>query len=323
MRKAFTLIELLVVIAIIAILAAILFPVFAQAKTAAKKTSAISNVNQLGKSVMLYMTDSDDIYPRNDDCYAGSSLNSALNTRAFQPTGPGCVTAPFYYRANHYSWQKWVMPYTKNVTVFEHPGRQKVDTPPTTNGYRQWSDQGQIMGGFAINLALTGALNTYGRSDTAAGRNRMSWIGGSQTAIGDVSSAMLLFEYTNKWINFSPTLNLTSEQSQSNQTSYPFAIREFWTGLTKKLDANCNPLQEDDSRLTFGGVIVCGMADGSAKAFPTDRFLSLTPKASEYGVTLTNDLKCGSMYGGGQNGGNLFVSTAPKWTKPWPLWALQ
>ena len=62
MRKAFTLIELLVVIAIIAILAAILFPVFAQAKAAAKKISAISNLNQIGKALALYLNDYDDTY---------------------------------------------------------------------------------------------------------------------------------------------------------------------------------------------------------------------------------------------------------------------
>jgi len=61
MRKnAFTLIELLVVIAIIAILAAILFPVFAQAKAAAKKTVDLSNFNQIGKAIMLYANDNDD-----------------------------------------------------------------------------------------------------------------------------------------------------------------------------------------------------------------------------------------------------------------------
>ena len=62
MRKAFTLIELLVVIAIIAILAAILFPVFAQAKAAAKKTQALSNVKQLGLGVTLYIQDTDGVY---------------------------------------------------------------------------------------------------------------------------------------------------------------------------------------------------------------------------------------------------------------------
>ncbi len=62
MKKAFTLIELLVVIAIIAILAAILFPVFAQAKEAAKKTQCLSNQKNVGTALQLYLGDSDDTY---------------------------------------------------------------------------------------------------------------------------------------------------------------------------------------------------------------------------------------------------------------------
>ena len=61
-NRAFTLIELLVVIAIIAILAAILFPVFAQAKEAAKKTSCLSNQKNIGTGIMLYLGDNDDTY---------------------------------------------------------------------------------------------------------------------------------------------------------------------------------------------------------------------------------------------------------------------
>jgi prepilin-type N-terminal cleavage/methylation domain-containing protein/prepilin-type processing-associated H-X9-DG protein len=60
MKKAFTLIELLVVIAIIAILAAILFPVFAQAKAAAKATSCLSNTKQIGLGGIMYSNDVDD-----------------------------------------------------------------------------------------------------------------------------------------------------------------------------------------------------------------------------------------------------------------------
>lgn len=63
MKRAFTLIELLVVIAIIAILAAILFPVFAQAKEAAKKTMCVSNLKELGLAFQMYGGDNDDNFP--------------------------------------------------------------------------------------------------------------------------------------------------------------------------------------------------------------------------------------------------------------------
>ncbi len=63
-RNAFTLIELLVVIAIIAILAAILFPVFAQAKEAAKKIQCLSNGRQVGMGLIMYLSDNDDKYPQ-------------------------------------------------------------------------------------------------------------------------------------------------------------------------------------------------------------------------------------------------------------------
>lgn len=62
-QRAFTLIELLVVIAIIAILAAILFPVFAQAKAAAKKSVSLSNAKQIGTAMNIYLTDYDDMTP--------------------------------------------------------------------------------------------------------------------------------------------------------------------------------------------------------------------------------------------------------------------
>jgi prepilin-type N-terminal cleavage/methylation domain-containing protein/prepilin-type processing-associated H-X9-DG protein len=63
MRFAFTLIELLVVIAIIAILAAILFPVFAQARERARMTACISNMRQIGNGLMMYVQDYDETYP--------------------------------------------------------------------------------------------------------------------------------------------------------------------------------------------------------------------------------------------------------------------
>ena len=61
--RGFTLIELLVVIAIIAILAAILFPVFAQAREAARKTQCLSNTKQIGTAYMMYLQDFDETFP--------------------------------------------------------------------------------------------------------------------------------------------------------------------------------------------------------------------------------------------------------------------
>jgi prepilin-type N-terminal cleavage/methylation domain-containing protein len=63
-RRGFTLIELLVVIAIIAILAAILFPVFSQAKMAAKRIADVSNIKQTGLALQMYMGDNDDMFPQ-------------------------------------------------------------------------------------------------------------------------------------------------------------------------------------------------------------------------------------------------------------------
>src|SRR5437764_1418536 len=80
-RRAFTLIELLVVIAIIAILAAILFPVFARAREAARKTSCLSNLKQLCLASQMYKSDYDEAFADSRsywaDC-AGGSLCTTL-----------------------------------------------------------------------------------------------------------------------------------------------------------------------------------------------------------------------------------------------------
>src|ERR1043165_8099255 len=71
-RTGFTLIELLVVIAIIAILAAILFPVFAQAREAARKTSCLSNMKQLNLGWQMYSQDYDEAYAMTAQCCDGN-----------------------------------------------------------------------------------------------------------------------------------------------------------------------------------------------------------------------------------------------------------
>lgn len=311
--RAFTLIELLVVIAIIAILAAILFPVFAQAKVAAKKTSALSNQKQIGLSIMQYMADYDDYFPRNDDCVAGSSLNPALTGAPFNPVGAGCTAAPFYNRTNHYAWQKWVMPYVKSIQMFEHPGRPKLDggTPPT-----QWSGNGQIMGGFALNLALTGALDTYNKQPTDIRQFRNSFKGGNQGQIPNVAQAMLLFEFTNTRINFAPVVTTQAEDTAIAQTVYPMAIKEFWAANFFKTDAACNPTNDIDATRVFGDGITVGFADGSAKYIKAKQWLANTPTAAQYGVTLSASARCGI------SSGTYFGQPMPNTNLQYPFWAL-
>ncbi|HLK61569.1 MAG TPA: prepilin-type N-terminal cleavage/methylation domain-containing protein, partial [Chthonomonadaceae bacterium] len=99
-RKGFTLIELLVVIAIIAILAAILFPVFAQARAKARQASDMSNLKQMDLAVMMYVQDYDETYPAMEFPY---------------PQDP---VLPYY----RWSSVKCVSPYVKNGDLYRTPG---------------------------------------------------------------------------------------------------------------------------------------------------------------------------------------------------------
>jgi prepilin-type N-terminal cleavage/methylation domain-containing protein/prepilin-type processing-associated H-X9-DG protein len=111
-KRGFTLIELLVVIAIIAILAAILFPVFAQAREKARATSCLSNTKQMGLGLMMYVQDYDETYPYWSWWY--SSDAGGCGARDSSPLNAGC---------NHWEsmWFNAIYPYVKNAQVFTCP----------------------------------------------------------------------------------------------------------------------------------------------------------------------------------------------------------
>ena len=115
-RAAFTLIELLVVIAIIAILAAILFPVFAQAREKARQTACLSNQKQIGNALLMYLQDYDEALPAPDWGAVPGYTGPERSAFAWQPgrgaTGPG-PNAP--------CWADVFQPYVKSTDVFKCP----------------------------------------------------------------------------------------------------------------------------------------------------------------------------------------------------------
>ena len=160
-RRAFTLIELLVVIAIIAILAAILFPVFARAREQARKASCLSNLKQIGSATMMYMQDYDEVV-----CPVQVGVCGNLQTS--------------------YGWADLLMPYIKNEGVFQCPSATNKMTmnrnvsPPRF--YRSIGGSPNNPNDCTTNAAIPGgnrtdyvyAVNAFGRpvgdtNDSSAG----------------------------------------------------------------------------------------------------------------------------------------------------------
>lgn len=242
-NRAFTLIELLVVIAIIAILAAILFPVFAQAREKARQTSCLSNMKQVALGLIMYTQDYDEQFPRADYTLPAGTPG---------PLNPG-ATGGFALRINHYKWQAWVLPYIKNSQVFFCPSRRRDEVAWSTNGESKGN-------GYALNLSLSG------RPIAPVGENP-GFLGGGLPGLQTPADTWMLMELRNQ-VSFSYIAN--------NGTLYPAALRESWTpylmpgGLVNKDNA------------PHGDGLIFAYADGHAKWMNVRTFLSQCPTAAEY-----------------------------------------
>src|SRR5687768_3240317 len=147
-HKGFTLIELLVVIAIIAILAAILFPVFARARENSRRAACQSNIKQIGLGFAQYLQDYDELYPPiNWDSTASGTFGS--NYWDLPSSGNSNVKL--------FSWADMIMPYLKSTQIFRCPSaRQGLTSRSGTkevNGTWGW-------GGTPIDNALYSPLLT-------------------------------------------------------------------------------------------------------------------------------------------------------------------
>ena len=135
-RSGFTLIELLVVVAIIALLAAILFPVFGRARENARRSSCQSNLKQQGLGIMQYAQDYDEVMVPawlEGDCDAGYGWVNTGSTRNCNLTNPNL------------KWMDLIQPYVKSEQIFNCPSAPRSISP-----YKQASDRNY--GSYSANL---------------------------------------------------------------------------------------------------------------------------------------------------------------------------
>jgi prepilin-type N-terminal cleavage/methylation domain-containing protein/prepilin-type processing-associated H-X9-DG protein len=256
--SGFTLIELLVVIAIIAILAAILFPVFAQAKMAAKKTADLSNNKQLLTAVQIYLGDSDDVYPM--------LRNGKTNWQ--NPVTSEQIN----------SGHNMVNPYVKSRSMWLAPNDTMSRCDANSTGYRSPNDQSNPTGG-----GISYVFSYHG--DTVAGRPYAFGLSGwdSTGASGAASSASRSESLSGttvdapantiylipSYISWSYWTGLM--QHRNDQREYAFGPSQLSSGLPEwpkvvvVSGAWCST-QDAMSLGSFGGITNWGFADGHAKA---------------------------------------------------------
>ncbi len=161
--QAFTLIELLVVIAIIAILAAILFPVFQKVRENARRTACLSNEKQLGLAFVQYIQDSDETYPQ------GRNYSAATQSYASDPAG----------------WAGQIYPYVKATGVFQCPDDPTGTAPGMFNNtYYPIS--------YVANTNIMNTSHGVGQPDTGASSPTGS--PATDAAFGSSTRTVLLFE---------------------------------------------------------------------------------------------------------------------------------
>lgn len=213
-RKAFTLIELLVVIAIIAILAAILFPVFAQAKAAAKKTAGLSNIKQQMLGLIMYSNDSDDKLICEWPYYENWS-------------GPADA-----FNGDH-TFHPYINPYIKNLDLWKDPGAgSEVYVSKKMYGTSDmFGNDPALTGGYSMGYMMN---ETGWSSNNYNDLNDILGGGLNMTALSNPSEQILLMEAAGlpEWVNNGYQIAYTTDGASSTitQPSDPNTVLH-WTNF--------------------------------------------------------------------------------------------
>ncbi len=220
--KAFTLIELLVVIAIIAILGAILFPVFAQVREKARATSCISNQHQMGLAITMYRNDYDDINPRYRLCpdkaadplctTASPTVLSGPNEIWWAPYDTSIGPEPAVLPSNYQGLKAgFLQPYVKNQQIFRCPS------------YRQ----GQV--GYAMSYIYNGPM---GQPDAFVTNPEVYFVWDHKRTPGCANTSTVPCSTSSNVPGFRGPFPLDQDQKGSTpHTHYPNRHSEGFNGM--------------------------------------------------------------------------------------------
>jgi len=252
-RRGFTLIELLVVIAIIAILAAILFPVFAQARAKARGASCLSNLKQLTLGMVMYAQDYDETFPqwKWDQSYSGGG------------GGPGPTNDATTL------WWNAIYPYVKNVQVYNCPDNNYNFTT-RQDGHWGWFTSGanvtKIVG---LNPVFYDADIGYGALEplTYDHPKLASQTRPAETlAVADMLTSLSGWE---EWNSYDPNNANKKNQVRLRRLAYANGANSPWTWTDPAVYGPFNPLWDRDGRHSNGNNI--GFCDGHVKYRPVSR----------------------------------------------------